>query len=43
MRTNPPWAPFASQTTRNFVSRSLGCIIVHPVYSGVDLAAACKR
>jgi peptide/nickel transport system substrate-binding protein/oligopeptide transport system substrate-binding protein len=43
MRNNPPWAPFAHQTTRNFVSRSLGCVIVHPVYSGVDLAAACKK
>jgi ABC-type oligopeptide transport system substrate-binding subunit len=43
MRNNPPWAPFAHQTTRHFVSRSVACILVHPAYGSVDLAAACKK
>jgi ABC-type oligopeptide transport system substrate-binding subunit len=42
MRTNPPWAPFIHTNGRNFVSRSFGCYVAHPVY-GVDLAAACKK
>ena len=29
-------------TSRTFVSRSTGCVLVHPVY-GFDIAAACKR
>jgi ABC-type oligopeptide transport system substrate-binding subunit len=43
MRSNPPWAPFAHATTRHFVSRSLGCIVLHPAYGGFDLGAACKK
>ena len=43
MRNNPPWAPFAHGTSRHFVSRSLGCVIVHPVWGWVNLAAACKK
>ena len=30
------------RTRRVFVSRSFGCVVLHPVY-GVDLAAACKK
>jgi peptide/nickel transport system substrate-binding protein len=43
MRNNPPWAPFAHLASRTFVSSSLGCIVLHPLYGGVDLAAACKK
>jgi ABC-type transport system substrate-binding protein len=44
MRNNPPWAPFVHETVRHFVSRSLGCIVFHPVYNNsFDLAAACKK
>jgi ABC-type oligopeptide transport system substrate-binding subunit len=42
MRTNPPWAPFRHGNSRDFVSRSFGCYLHHPLY-GVDLAAACKK
>jgi ABC-type transport system substrate-binding protein len=44
MRNNPPWAPFVHETRRHFVSRSLGCVVFHPVYGDTfDLAAACKK
>jgi peptide/nickel transport system substrate-binding protein len=42
MRTDPLWAPTVHLQRRVFVSRSTGCVLVHPVY-GLDLAAACKR
>jgi ABC-type transport system substrate-binding protein len=42
MQNDPPWAPFIHIVRRNFVSRSFGCYLFHPVYE-VDLAAACKR
>ena len=42
MRTNPPWAPFVHNLRRTFVSKSTGCVLVHPVY-GFDIAAACKK
>jgi ABC-type transport system substrate-binding protein len=42
MRNNPPLAPFIHGTRLNFVSKSFGCFLDHPVY-GVDLAVACKR
>jgi ABC-type oligopeptide transport system substrate-binding subunit len=42
MRNNPPWAPYFHTTRANFVSRSFGCFLFHPVY-GVDIAAACKK
>jgi ABC-type oligopeptide transport system substrate-binding subunit len=42
MRDNPPWAPFLHSTSRTFVSRSTGCVVVHTVY-GFDIAAACKK
>jgi hypothetical protein len=42
MRGDPPWAPIMHPNQRVFVSRSVGCAIVHPVY-GFDLATACKK
>jgi ABC-type oligopeptide transport system substrate-binding subunit len=42
MRDNPPYAPFVNVQNRAFVSRSLGCYLVHPVY-GFDIAAVCKK
>jgi ABC-type oligopeptide transport system substrate-binding subunit len=42
MRDNPPWAPFVHTLTRTFVSKSTGCVVVHPFYS-FDIAAACKE
>ena len=42
MRDDPPWAPYVSTQSRTFVSRSVGCVVDHPVY-GFDFAAVCKR
>jgi ABC-type oligopeptide transport system substrate-binding subunit len=42
MRDNPPWAPYVHTQNRTFVSRSTGCVLVHPVY-GFDIAAVCKK
>ncbi len=42
MRDDPPWAPFMNATNRDFVSRSFGCHVLHPVYL-LDIVAACKR
>ena len=42
MRNNPPWAPFLHRNQRGFVSRSVGCFFLHPVYRE-DLAAICKK
>ena len=42
MRNNPHWAPTVHLQRRALVSRSTGCVVVHPVY-GFDIAAACKR
>jgi hypothetical protein len=42
MRDNPPWAPFVHTQNRTLVSRSTGCVLVHPV-NGLDIAAACKK
>jgi dipeptide transport system substrate-binding protein len=42
MRKDPPWAPFAHTQRRTLVSRSVGCVVDHPVY-GFDLVSACKR
>jgi oligopeptide transport system substrate-binding protein len=42
MRDNPPWAPIFHQNYRAFISTSLGCFLLHPVY-GVDIAAVCKK
>jgi peptide/nickel transport system substrate-binding protein len=42
MRSNPPWVPYVNLNSRDFVSRSFGCFLSHPVY-GFDIAAACKK
>jgi peptide/nickel transport system substrate-binding protein len=42
MRNNPPWAPYFQTTRAEFVSRSFGCFLWHPLYS-VDIVAACKK
>jgi hypothetical protein len=42
MRANPPLAAFVHDNGRNFISKSFGCFLLHPVY-GVDLAVACKK
>jgi ABC-type oligopeptide transport system substrate-binding subunit len=42
MRDNPSWAPYVHTQTRTFVSRSVGCVLNHPVY-GFDIAAVCKK
>jgi ABC-type oligopeptide transport system substrate-binding subunit len=42
MRNNPPRAPYVQLPRRLFVSRSTGCVLIHPVY-GFDIAAACKK
>jgi ABC-type oligopeptide transport system substrate-binding subunit len=42
MRDDPPWAPTVHVQRRTFVSRSVGCILPHPVY-GFDIAAVCKK
>ena len=42
MRDNPPWAPFVHTQNRTLVSRSTGCVLIHPVY-GFDIAAVCKK
>jgi ABC-type transport system substrate-binding protein len=42
MRDNPPWAPVTNTQAVTLVSRSVGCVVLHPVYD-FDLAAACKK
>ena len=42
MRNNPPWAPPCTPSAASFVSRSTGCVLIHPVY-GFDIAAVCKK
>jgi ABC-type oligopeptide transport system substrate-binding subunit len=42
MRNDPPWVPYVHTQSRVFVSRSTGCVLIHPVY-GFDIAAACKK
>jgi ABC-type transport system substrate-binding protein len=42
MRNNPPWAPYVHTQSRTFVSKSVGCVLIHPVY-GFDIAAVCKK
>ena len=42
MRRDPPWAPYVHFTQRSFVSRSVGCYFIHPVYI-LDIAAVCKK
>jgi oligopeptide transport system substrate-binding protein len=42
MRDNPPWAPVTNTQSVTLVSRSVGCVVLHPIY-GFDFAAACKK
>jgi ABC-type transport system substrate-binding protein len=42
MRNDPPWAPFENDSRRDFISKSLGCYVLQPVYL-LDVAAACKK
>jgi ABC-type transport system substrate-binding protein len=42
MRDDPPWAPFMNAARRDFVSKSFGCYILHPVFL-LDVSAACKK
>jgi peptide/nickel transport system substrate-binding protein/oligopeptide transport system substrate-binding protein len=42
MRNSPPWAPFLHRNQRTFVSKTVGCFFLHPVYRE-DLAAICKK
>jgi peptide/nickel transport system substrate-binding protein len=42
MKNAVPWAPFLTITRRDFVSKSTGCFLYHPVWE-FDLAAACKK
>jgi peptide/nickel transport system substrate-binding protein len=42
MKNAVPWAPFLNITIRDFVSKSTGCYLYHPVWE-FDLAAACKK
>jgi ABC-type oligopeptide transport system substrate-binding subunit len=43
MRKDPPWAPIVTSYRRDFVSKSFGCYVFQPVFSRVDLVAACKK
>lgn len=42
MRNDPPVVPVANGLLADFVSRSVGCYFIHPIY-GVDIAALCKK
>jgi len=42
MRDDPPWAPVTNTQGVTFVSRSVGCVVLHPVY-GFDFATVCKK
>jgi peptide/nickel transport system substrate-binding protein len=42
MRDNPPWAPYVHLQSSVFVSKSVGCVLIHPVYV-FDIAAVCKK
>jgi hypothetical protein len=43
MRDTPPVAAFGHGTQTVLLSRSVGCIVFHPVYFGPNLAAVCKK
>jgi hypothetical protein len=43
MRDDPPWAPFLNGARADFVSKSFGCYVLHPVNGRLDIAAACKK
>jgi ABC-type transport system substrate-binding protein len=43
IRLAAPWAPTYNNNVREFVSSRLGCYLYHPVFAGMDLAAACLK
>ena len=43
MRDDPPIAPVMNPAAQDFVSKSFGCYVFHPVIGRPDLAAACKK
>jgi ABC-type oligopeptide transport system substrate-binding subunit len=43
MRESPPLASFGQVAQRMLLSRSVGCVVFHPVYFGPNLAAVCKK
>jgi peptide/nickel transport system substrate-binding protein len=43
MRDDPPWAPVMNNGAREFVSKSVGCVVYQPAIGRFDLGAACKK
>jgi len=43
MRDNPPLASFGHVAQRVLLSRSVGCVVFHPVYFGPNLTTVCKE
>ena len=41
-KNGAPWASFLTLTNRDFVSKSTGCYLFHPVFL-MDWAATCKK
>ena len=42
MRDDPPWVPVVHTQQRILISKSLGCVVHHPII-GVDITALCKK
>lgn len=43
MRDKPPLAAFGHVAQRVLLSRSVGCVVFHPVYFGPNLTTVCKK
>ena len=43
MRDKPPLAAFGHSAQRVLLSRSVGCVVFHPVYFGPNLTTVCKK
>jgi ABC-type oligopeptide transport system substrate-binding subunit len=43
MRDNPPLAAFGHGSQRVLLSRSVGCVVFHPVYFGPNLTTVCEK
>ncbi len=43
MRDKPPLAAFGHAAQRVLLSRSVGCVVFHPVYFGPNLTTVCKK
>jgi peptide/nickel transport system substrate-binding protein len=43
MRDFTPWIPIANANIREFVSSRVGCFVPHPLFTQMDLAAACLK